>query len=162
MFLNDRNSLFAQGNNIASRLVCKESTHFLLLNSDIRIINKKWLKRLYSILPEDGGISSFGAVTSVPRRADGYCMLINRFIYEKYLLDEEYEWWWSVTKLESEVLHAGYQIVAVVNHENYIHHYGGASGKGYTHAKGMDVKIEDVKKWFDNYDSNITLLQSID
>lgn len=86
---------------------------------------------------------------SEPIRADGYCLLINRDLYEKYKLDENYEWWWGVTELESMVLKEGKKIVAVRNHEEYIHHYGGKSGKGFKNAKGMDVDINEVKKWFD-------------
>lgn len=148
IFFNDKNSLFAEGNNIASRMVDSSSKYLLLLNSDIKIIDKKWLMNLINIHPKNGGISAFGAVLSEPKRADGYCMLIDKDLYIKYKLDKEYQWWWSVTKLESNILNENKEIIAVVNHESQIHHYGGASGKGYKDAKGMDINIEEVKKWF--------------
>lgn len=125
-----------------------QSDYFLLLNSDIKIRSKRWLSDLLDIHPACGGISSYGAVLAEPRRADGYCLLINSELYKKYKLDEEFQWWWSVTKLQSMVLKENKRIVSVVHHENKLHHYGGKSGKGYRDAKGMNIDIEEVKKWF--------------
>lgn len=101
LYLNKVNALFAKGNNIASALTSKDSTHYCLINSDIDVKNSMWLSKLCSLHPQNGGISAFGAVLSEPVRADGYCMLINKYLYDKYRLDEQFEWWWSVTKLES-------------------------------------------------------------
>lgn len=148
LIMSDKNLLFAKGNNVAFESA-SNSDYILLLNSDVRINSKDWLDTLLKIHPRGGGISAFGAVDSEPIRADGYCLLINRDLYEKYKLDENYEWWWGVTELESMVLKEGKKIVAVRNHEEYIHHYGGKSGKGFKNAKGMDVDINEVKKWFD-------------
>ena len=39
LYLNETNALFAQGNNIASHFASDDSTHYCLLNSDIRINN---------------------------------------------------------------------------------------------------------------------------
>lgn len=149
LIMSDKNLLFAKGNNVAFESA-SNSEYVLLLNSDVRINSKDWLKTLLKIHPQEGGVSSFGAVDSEPIRADGYCLLINRDLYEKYKLDEKYEWWWGVTKLESMVLKEGKKIVAVRNHEEFIHHYGGKSGKGFKNAKGMDADRNEVKKWFDN------------
>lgn len=149
LIMSDKNLLFAKGNNVAFESA-SNSEYVLLLNSDVRINSKDWLKTLLKIHPQEGGVSSFGSVDSEPIRADGYCLLINRDLYEKYKLDEKYEWWWGVTKLESMVLKEGKKIVAVRNHEEFIHHYGGKSGKGFKNAKGMDADRNEVKKWFDN------------
>ncbi len=149
LIMSDKNLLFAKGNNVAFQSAT-DSEYILLLNSDVRINSEDWLENLLNIHPQEGGISAFGAVDSEPIRADGYCLLINRDLYEKYKLDETYEWWWGVTKLESMVLKEGKKIVAVRNHEKFIHHYGGKSGKGFKHAKGMDADRNEVKKWFDN------------
>lgn len=161
LYLNKVNALFAKGNNIASALTSKDSTHYCLINSDIDVKNSMWLSKLCSLHPQNGGISAFGAVLSEPVRADGYCMLINKYLYDKYRLDEQFEWWWSVTKLESQVLKDGYQIVAIKNHEKYLHHYGGASGKGFTNAKGMDIGIDEVKSWFDKKKNDVTIIESV-
>ncbi len=160
LFLNDKNDLFAKGNNKASALADKKSSYYLLLNSDIEIKNEKWLSNLLSMHPANGGISSYGAVLYEPVRADGYCMLIDKSLYDKYRLNENFEWWWSVTELESHVLKENKDIIAVANHEKYIHHFGGKSGKGFKDAKGMDINIEEVKKWFN--DKKVTIIDKAD
>ena len=162
LHFNDHNAFFAKGNNMACKFASDDITHYLLLNSDIRINSGEWLERLVSIHPKEGGISSFGAVLGEPIRADGYCMLIDRFLYDKYQLDEEYEWWWSVTKLQSQIIKDNYLINAVVNHEKYIHHYGGKSGKSWKDAKGMKVDINFVKSWFMDKKDNIRIIEDID
>lgn len=146
---NPQNSLFAGGNNLASTMASPTSSYYLLLNSDIKIKDKTWLADLLKIHPKEGGISSYGAVLAEPRRADGYCMLIDSWLYQKYKLDEAYEWWWSITKIQGEVLSENRKIVSVIYHENKLHHYGGKSGKDYRDARGMDIDIKDVKEWFD-------------
>ena len=161
LILNHKNDLFAKGNNIASQYASKSTTHYLLLNSDIKIKNKKCFNKLAEIHPEKGGISSFGAVLHEPIRADGYCMLIDKWLFDKYNLDEDFEWWWSITKLESQVLGEGFKIYAIENHEEYLHHYGGKSGKGYENAKGMDIKIDEVIKWFDNKKENVKIIKKL-
>ena len=148
LYFNSKNDLFAGGNNIAASLANKDSDYYLLLNSDVEIKSDDWLEKLIALMPKDGGIVSYGAVTSSPKRADGYCMLINSNLYNKYKLDENFQWWWSVTKLEGQVLKENKSIIAIKNHEEYIHHFGGKSGKGYKDAKGMDVDMDEVEKWF--------------
>ena len=160
LYYNGYNSLFAKGNNIASGLADKDSTHYLLLNSDVEIKDPDWLYKLSS-LHTSPGISSLGCVKRNPIRADGYCLLVDKWIYDKYRLDENYEWWWAVTKLESEVLKEGMQIRAVENHENLLHHFGGASGKGWVDAKGMDTNIKDVLTWFDGKKNDVTIIDSL-
>lgn len=160
--LNDENQLFAKGNNTASTLAADDSTHYLLLNSDVHIYDPKWLDKLVELLPEEGGISSFGAVLTDPVRADGYCMLIDRNLYDKYKLDEDFQWWWSVTKLEAQVLKDGHGINAVRNHENIIHHYGGKSGKGFKNAKNMNVDMEMVKGWFEEGSDRMVVIDRIE
>lgn len=121
LILNPQNDLFARGNNLASYQSSEDTTHYLLLNSDIKVIDANCFNKLAEIHPKDGGISSFGAV-KCPIQADGYCMLIDKVLYDKYQLDENYEWWWSVTRLQSHILTEGLKIIAVENHEEYIHH----------------------------------------
>ncbi len=66
LLLSSVNTLFAKGNNLASRLAADDITHYLLLNSDIEIKDPHWLKNLIAIHPAEGGISSYGAVQSTP------------------------------------------------------------------------------------------------
>lgn len=161
LIFNSQNDLFAKGNNLASYEADKDSTHYLLLNSDIKINDINCFNKLMELHPENGGISSFGAVLSEPIRSDGYCMLIDKKLYDKYKLDEDFEWWWSVTKLQSQILTEGYKIRAVRNHDEYIFHYGGKSGKGYKDAKGMDIKRDEIIKWFENKKENVEIIMDL-
>lgn len=160
LYFNKENSLFAKGNNIASTLASKNSDYILLLNSDIKIHSENWLKKLVEIHPKQGGISAYGTVDNEPVRADGYCMLINKNIYDYYKLDEQFAWFWSVTKLESQVLKEGKTVRSVRNHEKYIHHFGGKSGKAFKYASGMGINIEEVKQWFRT--GHVEVLDDID
>lgn len=150
LYLNKENSLFAKGNNIAAGFASNKAEFYLLLNSDVEIIDSLWLAKLLELYPKEGGIVSYGVVESEPVRADGYCLLIGSALYNQYKLDENYAWWWGVTKLESQVLKAGKRILAVRNHEKYVHHFGGKSGGGAMIGKalGMDTEIQEVIGWF--------------
>lgn len=161
LVLNSKIDLFAKGNNLASKYASEKTTHYLLLNSDIKINDPNCFNRLMEIHPTGGGISSFGAVLYEPIRADGYCMLIDKDLYDKYQLDENFEWWWSVTKIQSQILTEGLKIRAVQNHEKYIHHYGGKSGKGWKDAKGMDIRMDEVINWFKDKKENVEIIKII-
>ncbi|CAL4860778.1 glycosyltransferase [Microbacterium sp. MM2322] len=143
--LSEVNTLFAGGNNIAASLAAEESTHFLLLNSDVEIRSSDWLERLLSHHKE--GAVSYG-VASDPLRLDGYCLLIDSHIYRKYPLDEGHQWWWSVTKQQAEILVAGFAAAGFYEHEQYVHHFGGKSGSAFLSAKGMNVGRREVYGWF--------------
>ena len=161
LILNPKNDLYAKGNNMASKYANGDTTHYLLLNSDIRVVNPDCINKLIEIHPKEGGISSFGAVLYKPIRADGYCMLIDKFLYDKYQLDEYFEWWWSITKLQSQILTDGFKIRAVKEHEEYLHHYGGKSGDGWKGARGMDIKIDEVIGWFCDKKENVEIIEKI-
>ncbi|KAB1438241.1 glycosyltransferase family 2 protein [Candidatus Galacturonibacter soehngenii] len=160
LITNEKNMLFAGGNNIGSEYCDYNSEYILLLNSDVKILHKKWLQKLIELHPYEGGVSSYGVVLDEPQRADGYCFLINKDLYINNRLDENFQWFWGVTKLQSILLKNGKRIVCVENHENIIHHYGGRSGKGFKEAKGMGIDIEEVKKWF--IKGNVEILKDVD
>lgn len=141
------NTLFAKGNNTASKYCDKSSKYILLLNSDIEVRDKCWLK--YLLKNHKRGTTSYGLCENYPHvRGDGYCILIDKDLYEKYQLDEQFEWWWSVTKLQAQLLNDGYAVTAVKEHETLLHHYGGMSGTAWKNARGMKIEGEEVKKWF--------------
>lgn len=150
LLFNSKNDLFAKGNNIAASLASSDSDYYLLLNSDVQINSSDWLQNLLQIIQSKNGIVSYGAVLSEPKRVDGYCLLIDAKLYDKYKLDEQFAWWWGVTKLEGKVLKDGDHVTAINNHEKYLHHFGGKSGKGFKNAAGMNVDINEVKSWFEN------------
>lgn len=156
---NDENLFFAKGNNVGSRLASPDATHFLLINSDVEIRNDMWLKKLAQVCPE-GGICAYGLVQDEPVRADGYCMLIAKELYQKYELDESYEWFWSITKFQAQALAEGKRVVAVRSHDDMIYHFGGKSGKAYRHAKGMDEKKNVICSWFEGH--HVEILEQIE
>lgn len=143
----DKNTLFAKGNNTGVKLCDKKAELVLLINSDIEIKDPSWLNKMVKAYKK--GIISLGFVEGCPySRADGYCFMIDRSLYDKYQLDEEFEWFWSITRIQAKVLRDGFVVQAVKDHENLLHHFGGASGGDFKGAKGMDVEMEKVIKWF--------------
>lgn len=157
--MNKKNLLFAKGNNVGSRIASPDATHYLLINSDVEIRDKNWLKYLCQISPE-GGICAYGLVEDEPVRADGYCMLVDSAFYRAHQLDENYEWFWSVTKLQAEALKEGRRVVAVKEHDDLIYHFGGKSGKGFRKAKGMDEDRQKIIGWFEK--KQIEIVERID
>ncbi|MBR6030503.1 MAG: glycosyltransferase [Bacteroidaceae bacterium] len=150
LFFSEKNTLFAGGNNIGVSLASKDSELILLLNSDVSIKDSGWLHNLVKSKQQGGyAVASYG-LCETPDRADGYCFLIDRNLYDKYHLDENFEWWWSITKIQSQILQQGGNILALGNHNHLLVHYGGKSGKDFVGAKGMDISQEKVLEWFDN------------
>lgn len=155
----DKNILFAKGNNLGVKLCDKESDLVLLLNSDVEVKDPKWLQKMVDNYKK--GVISLGFVEGNPySRADGYCFMVDKGLYEKYKLDEDFEWFWSITKLQAMILKDGFTVRAVKNHENLLHHFGGASGGDWHGAKGMDVEMKKVMKWFDG--KKVTAVERLD
>jgi GT2 family glycosyltransferase len=163
LFFSERNTLFAEGNIIASKLADKGSMYYLLLNSDVSIRNKDWLKYLLALVERDnyaGGAFGYcysrgkiinGHKFKYIHKPDGYCFLIERELFDKYQLDyEHYQWWWGITKFFGQVLREGKNLFAISHHNKMIVHYGGKSGNDWEGAKGMNVDMYTVYAWFDN------------
>jgi hypothetical protein len=145
----ERNTLFAEANNIGAAASSRSARHVLLLNSDTEVRHPDWLLRLLEL--HRGGATSYGFVSGGPvPRADGYCLLVDRDLYLSNGLDEDFEWFWSVTKLQAELLKAGHPVRAVRDHGHLLHHFGGGSGDKalVRRAKGMRVDREEVVSWF--------------
>lgn len=126
----EKNRFWSEANNIGASISDQKCNKFLLLNSDIEILDKFWLKKLIDI--HQYGYTSYGAINAntklgLPQRGDGYCGLIDRDLYEKYKLDTNFPWWFSITKLQSQLLYDGLSVQAIVNHNKIIKHYGGGS-----------------------------------
>ena len=144
--LMDTNTLFAGGNNIAAGLASPQATHFLLLNSDIEVKGAGWLA--YLLERHRRGALALGVVGGDgPPIADGYCFLVDADLYRAEGLDESHQWWWAVTKFQGSLLRQGLSVRAYREHEALLHHFGGASGKSFVGAKGMDVSEATVKGW---------------
>lgn len=148
--LSDKNLLFAGGNNRAAELASSETKYYLLLNSDIRINDPQWIDILLNAKNAGNyAAASYGACKN-PNRADGYCLLVDKELYDQYKLDEQFQWWWSVTKLQAQILQHGSNILAFKNHDKILLHYGGKSGHDFVNAKGMDADASEILSWFQN------------
>lgn len=148
LHFSDENLLFAGGNNEAAKLADPSSKYFLLLNSDIKVINPEWLTFLLKAV-ENGKFSgaSYGFCKR-PNRCDGYCFLVKRELYEKFQLDTAFQWWWGITKMQAQILHEGHSLLAYRYHNHLLVHYGGKSGDAYKSAKGMNIDVSEVIQWF--------------
>jgi len=143
----DRNTFFAEGNNIGVALASRDSTHVLLLNTDCEVLDPNWLRRLLAVHRE--GATGLRYVTSGAwPRADGFCLLIDRACWEDGL-DEEYQWWWSITGLEARLLRQGRSVQAIEEYGDVLIHHRGKSGKAFQTAKSGDTNPEVIAGWFE-------------
>lgn len=148
IFYSKENLFFAGGNNRASKLASNETKYYLLLNSDIRINDPQWLRILMNAKKEGSyAVASFGACENPPR-ADGYCFMIDKSLYNKYMLDETFQWWWGITKLQAHILQENKNILGFQNHNSLLFHYGGKSGNDFYKAKGINTDINEILSWF--------------
>jgi hypothetical protein len=139
------NSFFARGNNIAAQNAAPDSTHLLLLNSDVEIKDPNWLSNL--LRAHKPGITAYGVVED-PLRVDGYCLLVDAPLYRRYGLDEAHQFFWAVTKFQAALLAQGYSVQGYAEHERYLHHFGGKSGKDFKTAKGLFLSQEELAECF--------------
>lgn len=151
LFFSGENLLFAGGNNeLVSRLPePKNDDLVLLLNSDVEVKSDEWLPWLVSHMTPGVGAVSYGACLDDPVRADGYSILMRRSLFDKYKMNEDYQWFYSMTQLESRILKEGLDIIAVDDHESMLHHFGGKSGNAWQGAEGMNTAREEICSWFD-------------
>lgn len=150
LFFSTKNTLFAGGNNIGATLASIDSKYYLLMNSDLQIRKKTWLRDLLFFKKKyKASIASYGHCDN-PSRSDGFCAIVDKEIYDRYKLDENFAWWYSFTKLQAKTLSEGKNILAFNHHSQIVFHYGGRSGKDFINAKGMDVDFDEVLKWFKN------------
>ena len=133
---------------MASTYASDDTIHYPLLNSDIIVIDPNYFNKLMGIHPKMGGISSFGFPFGELVRVDGYCMLIDRPLYDKFQLDGYFEWWWLNNQTAKSNSDEGFKIRAVKNHENHIRYYDGKSGNAWKGARSMDITIDEVFEWF--------------
>lgn len=148
LHFSDENLLFAGGNNEATKLAASTSRYYLLLNSDVRIVNSNWLLFLLKAVEQGEYSGASYGFCKRPNRCDGYSFLVKRDLYDKFQLDTAYQWWWGLTRMQAQILHEGHSLLAYRYHNHLLVHYGGKSGDAYKHAKGMDIDVTDVIEWF--------------
>jgi hypothetical protein len=135
------------------------------LNSDVEILDDLWLFKLNNI--HKTGLSSYGYVPgdknlNLPNRANGYCALIDTCVYDKHKLDENFPWWYSTSKIQSDILDDGLNVQAIKSHNHIVYHYGGKSSQDKKNWPKNFTQIDKdiTKKWFKNTD-NITIIDKI-
>ena len=140
------NSFFAEGNNIAAQHASPESSHLLLLNSDVEVKNAEWLSHLLAVHKQ--GITAYGVVDH-PLRVDGYCLLVDAALYRDHGgYDEANQFFWANTKFQAKLLAQGYSVQGFAEHERYLHHFCGKSGKDYKSAKGLVLPPDELAACF--------------
>jgi glycosyltransferase involved in cell wall biosynthesis len=153
----DRNTFFAEGSNIGVAMAPRDATHILLLNTDCEVLDPDWLRRLLAVHRE--GATGLRYVTSGAwPRADGFCLLVDRHCWEDGL-DEDYQWWWSVTGLEARLLRQGRSVQAVKEYSDVLVHHGAKSGKAFKSAKSADTSAEFIAGWFEG--RHVTVLDRL-
>ena len=171
LILSPENLLFAKGNNRAFEQSDPEAKYVLLLNSDVQINNPLWLAVLVewaewmpqtyipseSFNPADPKpgpreIVSFGWCPH-PTRPDGWCYLIRREVFAKYLLDaEKFPWYYADGDLTARAMRDGARAGILANMVKYIHHMGSKSPRP-DGLKGCIPEITEAQKgWFEGLD----------
>lgn len=152
----DRNTLFAEGCNIGVAMAPRDATHILLLNTDCEVLDPDWLARMLAVHQE--GATGLRYITTGPwPRADGYCFLVDRHVWEDGL-DEQFKWGWSVTGLEARLLRQGRTVAAVRDHDDVLVHHGGKSGTAFRKARPRNPGKE-VVDWFDGH--HVTVVERL-
>ena len=140
-----QNLFFSGGMNLGARCANRDSTHLLLLNSDVEFLSEDAIQKL--LRAHRRGATGFEFLTN-PDRSDGFCLLVDRDIYDRLGgLDEHYKWWWSITKLQGQILSLGFLIQAIENYQDTLVHYGGKSGDAWRSVNISECPPE-AEFWF--------------
>jgi GT2 family glycosyltransferase len=130
LLLSKKNNLWAKGNNMGVSLSSDDSEYVLLLNSDVEIKDKDWLKVLVALAPEKGTVS-FGCArwyTFFGWWPDGWCSLCDRNTFLNVGgIDEKYKFWGAYASLLLRVIKNGYIVRGIFTPEKYVLHYWGKS-----------------------------------
>jgi glycosyltransferase involved in cell wall biosynthesis len=154
----DRNTFFAEANNVGVAAAARDCDLVLLLNSDTEARHPDWLAQLVSLHAR--GVTAYGVAGGGFDRADGYCFLVDRDLYESYGLDENLQWWWAITRLQAQILSKGHIVRAIRNHDEWLVHFGGKSGGAWKSATGMSLDPVEAASWFNGRE--IVISDSVD
>jgi hypothetical protein len=148
------NTLFSKGNNIGAKMTSDDATHILILNPDVAIRHPLWLKKILAVHRRGGtGLDLAGGGSEFPTRADGFCFLVDRDLFLKYFLDEYYQHWWSLTKLEADLLRDAHSVQAIRRYQHLVHHRRGGSGRVRREARSASPHT--VKQWFEGREATV-------
>jgi len=142
------NRFFSPGMNMGARLANREATHVLLLNSDVEFQDARALATICRIHAR--GVTGLRAIDNHPVTiADGFFFLVDRDLFDSLGgLDEKYPWTRAITKLQADLLRAGFSVQAIRDYERLLLHFGGKSGTAW---KTIHKKVElcEVATWFE-------------
>jgi glycosyltransferase involved in cell wall biosynthesis len=141
----DENLMFSGGNNLAFQHRSPRSEMTLLVNSDVEFLDDRWLHPLVNC---GCSIAGYGLLEK-PNRPDGWCMLVETALYDKYKMDEDFPFWFGSRKLVSDVLRGGGTACAIQGYEKLLAHEGGASGGNSSPLCAPRRKV-DMSRWFDD------------
>lgn len=147
LVFSDVNYYFVGGNNRASTYVDDKSEFILLLNSDIEIRNGEWLSNLLKV--HKRGITACQVCAEIDNRPDGWCLLVDKDIYNNFKLDESrFTWYFSIADFGSRVMRSGFSVQTIKRYDNFIFHFGKASEVDKNvEAMGKDL-AHDIDSWY--------------
>lgn len=142
------NRFFSPGMNMGARLANRDASHILLLNSDVEFQNARALATICHAHVR--GATGLRAIDNHPVTiADGFFFLVDRDLFDSLGgLDEKYPWTRAITKLQADLLRAGFSVQAIREHRRLLLHFGGKSGEAWktVHKK---VELSEVATWFE-------------
>lgn len=142
------NRFFSPGMNMGARLANREATHILLLNSDVEFQDARALATVCRAHAR--GATGLRAIDDHPVTiADGFFFLVDRDLFDSLGgLDEKYPWTRAITKLQADLLRAGFTVRAIRDYQRLLLHFGGKSGTAWktVHRK---VELSEVATWFE-------------
>lgn len=95
------------------------------------------------------GITACQVCDEYDLRPDGWCLLVDKDIYNNLKLDEKrFTWYFSIADFASRVKNAGYSIQSIRNYKYVICHFGGASEISTSVALSSLKSGENVCDWF--------------
>ncbi len=161
LLFESENTYFARGNNLASHFCDAASRYIVLLNSDVEIKSPLWLRSMLDI--HTRGATTLGRFSTDGGRsvADGYCFLVDKDLYSEYRMREDFEWAYSLADLQARLLIAGYDVRAVLEHEELLHHFGGKSGNAYLSAKNWRIDQSPYDEWLSASDKQVESIYSL-
>jgi GT2 family glycosyltransferase len=142
-----KNLFFSGGMNLGAKCAARESTHLLLLNSDVEFLEPRALKKTAEA--HKRGVTGYEFLTN-PDRCDGFCFLVDRDLYEQLGgLDERFKWWWAITKFQGDIISRGFDVQAIEQYQHLLLHHGGKSGDAWK-AVNVSTRPIEADGWFPN------------
>lgn len=148
LIFSNENLMFIKGNNKATKYIASDASYILLLNSDVEIRNTEWLSALMKI--HKRGITATDRRNLVDNRPDGWCLLIDSDLYLRYQLDEKkFDVYFSCADLSARILNDGFSVQTICDYDNFIFHFGSASGKFKSDfKKDKNITNDIINNWF--------------